>query len=283
MQGALARRVQRYGWDRAAADYEPSWRDQLAAAQAELVARARLAPGERVLDVACGTGLVAFAAARAVGASGHVDGIDLSGEMVAMAARRAAQLGVAHASFARMDAEALDFPSGCFDAALCGLGLMYVPDAAAAIGEMRRVLRAGGRGALMVWGERQSCGFSPLFEIVDAEVRSDVCPLFFRLGEPGVLARACAAAGFAAIAETRIAAPLVYPDAEAACRAAFVGGPVALAWSRFAPAVRERVRQRYVQAIARWRCGEGYRLPGEFVVVTAVSPSASVRHPEGLG
>jgi ubiquinone/menaquinone biosynthesis C-methylase UbiE len=271
MHGALARRVQRYGWDRAAADYEPSWRDQLAVAQAQLVARATLRCGERVLDVASGTGLVAFAAARAVGARGHVDGVDLSGEMVAAAVQRAGQLRVDNATFSRMDAEALEFPDAQFDAVLCGLGLMYVPDAARAIAEMRRVLRPGGRAALMVWGERASCGFSPLFEIVDAEVRSDVCPLFFRLGEPGVLAQTCTAAGFATVVETRLDAPLVYADAEAACRAAFIGGPVALAWSRFDPEVRARVRERYVQAIAPFRSGEGYRLPGEFVVVTAQS------------
>ena len=77
--------------------------------------------------------------------------------------------------------------------------------------------------------------------------------------------------------ETRLDAPLVYASADAACRAAFVGGPVALAWSRFAPDVRQRVRERYVQAIAPWRSGEGYRLPGEFVVVTATSPGHAER------
>jgi ubiquinone/menaquinone biosynthesis C-methylase UbiE len=273
VRAALARRVQRYGWDRAAADYEPSWRAQLAYAQAQLLDRAKLRRGERVLDVACGTGLVAFAAARAVGARGHVAGVDLSGEMVAAARRRAADLGVDNATFARMDAETLDFGDASFDAALCGLGLMYVADVARALAEIRRVVRPGGRACLMVWGERTSCGFSPLFEIVDAEVRSEVCPLFFRLGERDVLARACMKAGFEAVAEARVAAPLLYTDADAACRAAFIGGPVAMAWSRFAPEVRSRVREQYVKAIAPWRSGEGYRLPGEFVVVTARAPS----------
>jgi 2-polyprenyl-3-methyl-5-hydroxy-6-metoxy-1,4-benzoquinol methylase len=56
MEARLQRRVQRYGWDRAATSYEPLWRTQLATAQHELMRHAALVPGERVLDVACGTG-----------------------------------------------------------------------------------------------------------------------------------------------------------------------------------------------------------------------------------
>jgi hypothetical protein len=57
-----------------------------------------------------------------------------------------------------------------------------------------------------------------------------------------------------------------------ACEAAFDGGPVALAWSHFAPEVRARVRRGYLQAIAAWRSGQGYRIPAEFVVVAVRRP-----------
>ena len=67
MEPRLQRRVQRYGWDLAAGDYETLWQAQLAQAQTGLLAAASLAQGERVLDVACGTGLVSLQAARAVG------------------------------------------------------------------------------------------------------------------------------------------------------------------------------------------------------------------------
>ena len=101
-----------------------------------------------------------------------------------------------------------------------------------------------------------------------------MCPLFFRLGEPQALTRLCADAGFDAVDEHRIAATLVYADADDACNAAFAAGPVALAWSRFDDHVRARVRARYLAAIERWRSGRGYRMPGEFVVATAsVTPS----------
>ena len=273
MDARLQRRVQRYGWDLAAHDYEPLWQTQLADAQATLLACASPAAGERVLDVACGTGLVTLAAARAVGPDGRVVGIDLSGQMVDAARQRAAERQLSNVSFARMDAEELDLPDASFDVALCALGLMYLPDPEQALREMRRVLRPAGRLGLAVWGERSRCGWSSVFEIVDTEVSSEVCPLFFRLGQQDTLACLCADAKFAAIEQRRIAATLVYRDADEACNAAFAGGPVALAWSRFGADVRERVRTRYLEAIEAWRHGQGYRVPGEFVIVAAVAPS----------
>lgn len=283
MDARLQRRIQRYGWDLAAAHYEPLWRGQLAPAQQELLARARLSRGERVLDVACGTGLVAFAAAEAVGSSGRVVGVDLSGRMVDAARERAAEHGLSHARFARMDAERLALPDGAFDVALCSLGLMYVADPERAVREMLRVLRPGGRMVLVVWGEAARCGWSAVFRIVDDEVASDVCPLFFRLGRPGALARLCADAGFESADEHRLDATLAYGDADEACGAAFVGGPVALAWSRFAEDVRARVCHRYLEAIEPWRDERAYRLPGEFVVVAARKPDCATvsRPPNG--
>ena len=269
MDARLQRRVQRYGWDLAAADYEALWHSQLADAQTALLAAAVLRGGERVLDVACGTGLVSFAAAHAVGPAGDVLGVDLSGGMVDAARQHAVQRGVSNAAFVRMDAESLALPDASFDVALCALGLMYVPDPEQALREMRRVLRPGGRLVVAVWGERARCGWAPLFEIVDAEVVSEVCPLFFRLGQREALARTCAATPLAVIREQRIATTLVYADADAACGAAFVGGPVALAWSRLDGEARERLRARYLESIAPWRDGQGYRVPGEFVVVSA--------------
>jgi hypothetical protein len=134
------------------------------------------------------------------------------------------------------------------------------------------VLRPGGRMVLAVWGARADCGWSPVFEIVDAEVESEVCPLFFRLGQGDTLARLCEAGGFEAVEQRRVPASLLWPDDEAACEAVFVGGPVALAWSRFDQDVRARVRARYLAAIAGWRTPVGYAVPAEFVVVSAVTP-----------
>ena len=272
MDARLQRRIQRYGWDLAAVDYELLWQAQLAEAQGALVALASPAVGERVLDIACGTGLVSFEAARAVGPSGHVLGIDLSERMIDAAERRASDLTLSNCGFSRMDAETLALPDASFDVAFCALGLMYMPDPEQALREMHRVLHPGGRIALAVWGARSKCGWSAIFPIVDDEVDSEVCPLFFRLGEQDTLARICADANFEHVRHGRITAILTFADANEACDAAFVGGPVALAWSRFNDQVRARVRARYLDAIEPWRHGHGYQIPGEFVIAAAVAP-----------
>ena len=159
-----------------------SGQPQLACAQATLLARAALAPGERVLDVACGTGLVSFAAAEAVGPAGAVAGRRPVGRMVEAARRRAQARGVGARHVRAHGCRAARPARRGFDVALCALGLMYVPDPAQALREMRRVLRPGGRVVLAVWGERSRCGWAPVFPIVEAEVASEVCPLFFGLG-----------------------------------------------------------------------------------------------------
>jgi ubiquinone/menaquinone biosynthesis C-methylase UbiE len=115
---------------------------------ADLVDRAQLRGGEEVLDVACGTGVVARLAAKKV-ASGRVMGLDLNPGMLAVA-RGVLSEG---ASVEWMEGSALElpFPSGRFDAVLCQLGLQFFPDQPKALREMRRVVRDSGRIALSVY------------------------------------------------------------------------------------------------------------------------------------
>lgn len=266
MDSRLQRRVQRYGWDKASGEYEKYWREQLAPAQRALMTLAALTPGLRVLDVACGTGLVTFPAAEAVGPTGRVVGTDLSQEMVNLSTDDAGRRGAANASFERMDAEALQFESGSFDVALCALGLMYVPDPLKALSELHRVLAPGGHAVAAVWGARARCGWAEIFPIVDRRVASEVCPMFFQLGTGDLLQRQMQAAGFAGVHVERIATTLDYADADAAVGAAFAGGPVALAYSRFDEQVLNEVHAEYLASIESFKRGEGYAVPGEFVV-----------------
>lgn len=279
LEARLQRRVQRYGWDRAADAYARHWHGPLAGLHQEMLDLARLGGGESVLDLACGTGVLSVAAARAVGSSGRLVGVDIADAMVAAAGQRAQALGLAQASFVRMDAEQLALPSAGFDAALCALGLMYLPDPGAALRELQRVLRPGGRAVLAVWGARARCGWAPLFGIVDAEVRSEVCPLFFGLGQGDALARCAAAAGLELVDHHRRADTLDYADGAQACAAAFAGGPVALAWSRFDAATRQRVQQRYLEALSPWRTARGYRLPAEYLLAVVRRPPSRQRQP----
>jgi ubiquinone/menaquinone biosynthesis C-methylase UbiE len=266
MDASLQRRVQRYGWDKAAPYYERSWRAQLEPAQTALLELATLTPRDCILDVACGTGLVTFRAAAVVDAEREVVGTDISEQMIAAARIAARDSGVANTRFERMDAEDLKFSAGSFDAVLCALGLMYMPGPEKAVREFHRVLRPGGRAVAAVWGQRDRCGWAEIFPIVGARVQSDVCPMFFRLGTGEGLQHAFAAAGFTNISARRLGTRLLYASADEACVAAFAGGPVGLAYSRFSDDVKKQVHKEYLVSLEPYRQGQAYAVPGEFIV-----------------
>ena len=108
--------------------------------------RADVSPGERVLDVGCGTGTLALAAKRRVGANGTVHGVDAAAEMVARAKKKAAREGL-ELTFDVARAQDLPFPDGAFDVVLCTLVVHHLPDGVRkqAVAAMHRVLRPGGR------------------------------------------------------------------------------------------------------------------------------------------
>lgn len=125
-----------------------------------LVDAARLAPGERVLELAAGTGSVVPRLSLAVGAAGRVTATDLAPGMVAAGAANAANAGLSNVAWQRADAHALPFPAASFDAAVSRFGVMFFGDPPQAFGEIRRVLAPGGRVAFVVWGPRAE---NPLF------------------------------------------------------------------------------------------------------------------------
>lgn len=118
---------------------------------ARVVSLARILPSERVLDVGTGTGIVAWEAARKVGTAGKILGIDLSEGMLQAAKAKAVRAGLAgQVEFARMDAEALVLRDRSFDVVVSLFALLHFPNPLAALGEMFRVLRPGGRIVLAV-------------------------------------------------------------------------------------------------------------------------------------
>lgn len=116
----------------------------------DLLSRAAPQSGERVVDVACGTGIVARLAAAQVGTTGHVVGIDLNQGMLDVAGTQTPPSGAA-VEWCEADVTALPCDDAAFDAALCQQGFQFFPDKAAALGEIRRVLVPDGRIALSVW------------------------------------------------------------------------------------------------------------------------------------
>lgn len=127
-----------------------------ARAEAWLLEHAALEAGTHLLDVAAGTGSTSVAAHPSVMPGGRVLVSDFAEGMVEGARRRAEAEGVRGMEFAVLDAQDLDLPDASFDVAICGFGLMLMPDPARAASEMRRVLRAGGRLVCVVWAEQEA-------------------------------------------------------------------------------------------------------------------------------
>jgi len=125
----------------------------------DLIDTAALAPGMRVLDLACGTGIVARLAASQVGPTGRVVGLDTNEAMLAVA-RAQPMPAKAHVEWQQGNATKLLFPDGEFDTVLCQQGLQYVQDRPAALREVRRVLASGGQLGLSVFS--QSIGYQVL-------------------------------------------------------------------------------------------------------------------------
>lgn len=164
---------------------------------------AGLAPGQRVLDVACGTGVLARAAAARVGPGGAVVGLDRNAGMLAVARRQAPGI-----EWREGLAESLPFEAASFDAVVSQFGLMFFQDRDRALGEMWRVLRPGGRLAVAVWDALERtpgyAAMTALLQRLFGDAAADALRAPYALGEAGALAALFARAGIAgARVETR--------------------------------------------------------------------------------
>ena len=117
-----------------------------------LVRYVQPAPGQKILDVATGTGAVAVAMAQAVGPEGRVHAVDLSEGMLAKAEANVRKMALANVDFQHMDASRLDFRTAYFHAIVCSFGLYYLPDMVAALRDWARVARPGGRVVFSAFG-----------------------------------------------------------------------------------------------------------------------------------
>lgn len=123
----------------------------------DLIDAGRVGPGKRVLDVACGTGIVARKAAGLVGPGGRIAALDLNEGMLRVAGKCAGLEGATAIEWYQGDVCRMPFSSGEFDTVLCQQGLQFFPDKAAALREMKRVLAPQGTLALSVWGRPGMC------------------------------------------------------------------------------------------------------------------------------
>jgi ubiquinone/menaquinone biosynthesis C-methylase UbiE len=165
----------------------------------DLVETAAVQTGERVLDLACGTGVVARTVAPRVGKAGQVVGIDVNEGMLGMA-RTVPPPSGAEMTWQQGDAASLPLPSAAFDVVLCQQGLQYFQQRAAALMEMKRVLVPGGRIALSVWRpiERQPF-FMVVVDVIESHLNASVGDLqraAFTLGDADELRGLIMTAGF---------------------------------------------------------------------------------------
>ncbi|MDG4827648.1 methyltransferase domain-containing protein [Asanoa sp. WMMD1127] len=143
-------------FDRAAPTYEQTGVEFFAPPGRALVARAGVRTGERVLDLGCGRGSVLFPAARAVGPTGAVVGVDFAPAMVAATAEAAKDLPWVRVTSG--DAEFPEFPPGSFDVVTAGFMVFFLSDPAAAVARWAGLLRPGGRLALSTFAEATAAG-----------------------------------------------------------------------------------------------------------------------------
>jgi SAM-dependent methyltransferase len=159
-----------------------------------LIEGAKIGPGHRVLDVACGTGIVAREASQKVGKEGSVIGLDLNAGMLAVAAQRAPRV-----SWKMGSAESLPFEDGSFDAVCCQFGLMFFVDREAALKEMLRVLARGGHLAVAVWDRLENnpgyATFVAILERVAGDRAAAALRFPFVLGDKRELAALLKASG----------------------------------------------------------------------------------------
>jgi len=247
------------------ADYADRRGAAITAAMLELAAPR---PGERVLELACGAGGVGIAAARLVGPDGEVVVSDVAAEMTAIAAARAAALGLGNVRALTLDLDDLDQPDQAYDVVLCREGLQFALDPARAAAEIGRVLRPGGRLAVAVWGPRaRNPWLGLVFDAVGAQLGAPVPPPGipgpFALDDPDRLARLLTRAGLAEVTVTELPTPLRDGAFDAWwTRTSALAGPLANRLAALPEPARRQLRARLQAAARPYQTPAGLDFPG---------------------
>jgi len=185
------------GWQKAAGKYDPGFGAVTSQAVESLLGAVHAGSGMRLLDIACGPGYVASAAAR-LGCS--VLGIDFSSEMIRLAREMTRDAGL-QLKFREGDAENLNIPNSSFDAVAMNFGMLHLARPDQAIAEAFRVLRPGGRYAFTVWDSPpRTAGFEIVLDVIRSHGNINVPlpegPPFFRFSDAAECARSLNAVGF---------------------------------------------------------------------------------------
>jgi SAM-dependent methyltransferase len=260
----------------------PGWRehadfiDKRAAGVTErMLALTMPQPGERVLELACGPGGTAMAAAPLVAPDGWVVASDVASEMTAIAAARAAERGLNNVDARVLDLEAIDEPDASFDVALCRDGIMLVPDPARAAGEIHRVLRPGGRASIVVWGPRErNPWLTSVFRAAGVQLGIELPPPGmpgpFSLEDRDGFGEILAGAGFEGVVIEEHDVPLRARSAkEWSTRVVALAGPLAAILAGLPQEARDELHERLREEARPYETPRGLEFPGLALIASA--------------
>jgi SAM-dependent methyltransferase len=241
---------------------------------------AQVQAGDRVLDVAAGAGGQSFAAARRVGPKGEVLATDVAENLVRYLERDAAAAGLTQVRAAVMDGEDLRVPRGRFDAVICRLGLMYLPDREAALSGMGAALRPGGRLGAIVFSTPEANRFFSVPASIIRRAAQIPPPLPgqpgpFSLGTPDVLRHEIDAAGFVDVDVRALPAPLRLASATECVRFERESfGALHQTLAGLSVDAQAAVWREITDALTEFEGPDGFVAPCELLVVAAATASA---------
>lgn len=273
--------VQRQDWNRVAPAWE-KWDQQLdqnmAFVSYRLVGDARLRAGQKVLDLGSGTGYPAILAAQAVGGQGMVVGLDLAEGMLAIARRKASDLGITNVVFQVEDVTTLPFGPASFDAVMSRFCLMFLPDIPKAVNEIARVLRPDGYLAAAVWSVPDKNPFiripvDVIKRFIEVPAPAPDQPGIFRLARQGDLLRITEEAGLIGISDEELIGESIFDSADEYLEnVRELAAPLQPLFARLSPEQRSEVEREIKHAVDQYLNRGKISLPMTFRIIVARKP-----------
>jgi SAM-dependent methyltransferase len=237
--------------------------------------------GIRVLDVAAGTGEQTLAAARRAGPTGTVLATDISGAMLEAASTMARELGLANVEARTADAQDLRIEPELFDAAICRLGLMFIPDVTRGLAEIWRALKPGAKFAAVVWASAEKNPYIDASSAILRQRRTEAGlstrpSVAHVLGEPEMLGNVLTSAGFRSVEVYPVPHTRRFASASDARRTVLEEFPgIGASATDLTEADREAAWEEIETVFARFSGSSGVEIPGELLVGVGTKEAAS--------